>query len=94
MIASLNPPEETMFVALDMRVRKQFGRDILKPGKVSQMHSGKMLSILCKETEVFLSGYSRVLMTMANDQKLQAAIFLRSGMEGYLSKILIGRIDH
>jgi len=81
-------------VVLVMRVRKQFGRDILNLGKISQMHSGTMLAILCKVTEVSLNGYSRVRMLMANDQKLRAAIYLHSEMERFFLKIPIERIDH
>jgi len=94
MIASLNPQEEKTFVVVVMRERRQFGRDILKPGRISQMLSGAMLAILCKEIGVFLNGYSRAQMLTANDQKLRAAIFLRSETEGYMSKILIVKIDH
>lgn len=93
MIASLSPQGEKTFVVLVMRVRRQFGRDTLNLGKISQMPSGTMLTISCEETEVSLNGHSRVQMLMANGQKLRAAIFLRFEMEKSLSKIRIERID-
>lgn len=92
MIVSLNPQEEKTFVEHVMRVLKQYGRDTLNLGKNSQMPGGIMLTISCKETEVSLNGYSRAQMLMEIDQKLQAAIFLRSEMEKFLSKIRIERI--
>ena len=93
MIVFLNRQEERTFVERVARAQQQFGRDILNPGKISRMHSGTMLSILCKETGASLNGYLRVRMLMANDQKLRAAIFLRFEMGKYWSKILIERID-
>ena len=83
-----------MFAVHVTRAQKQYGMDIPKRGKISLMPGGTMLAILCKVIEVSLNGYLRVRMLMASDQKLLDAIFLNSGMERYLSKILIERIDH
>lgn len=81
-------------MVLDMRVRKQFERGIQNPGMISPMHSGTMLAILCKVTEVSLNGYSRVRMQMENNLKLRAAIYLNSEMEKFWSKIPTEKIAH
>jgi hypothetical protein len=79
---------------LVLRALKPFARDIQNPGMISQMHNGTMLAILYKVIEASLNGFSRARMQMENDLKLRAATYSHSEMEGFLSKIPIGKIDH